>query len=85
MTTNVTNFRTAKQAGIVAFYHGDKSDKVIRVYDMVDDFKIEYVDGTNGRWFSTHSALTLESDVRMAIESFTGKKILQREIDFAIY
>ena len=80
MTTNITSYKTAKQAGIVAFYRCPEG--TIRVYDMVSDFKIEFTDGTDGRWFSIHGALTLEADVRMALESFTGKKILQREIDF---
>ncbi len=84
MTTNVKSYKTAKQAGIVAFLHGYKGLETIRVYDMVNDFKIEFIDNTGGRWFSTHRALTLEADVRLALESFTGMKILQKDIDFNI-
>ncbi len=84
MTTNVTNYRTAREAGIVAFLHGNESRETIRVYDMVDNFKIEFIDGTRMRWFSTHSALTLKADVRLALESFTEQKILQSNIDFNI-
>ena len=80
-----TQVQTAKAAGIVAFLHSNDTRETIRVYDMVDHFKVEYIDGSNCRWFSTHSALTLEADVRMALESYTGEKVLQRDIDFNIF
>jgi len=51
---------------------------------MVDDFKIETIEGKDYRWFSTHSGLTLAADVQMALSGYFGEKILQRDIDFII-
>ena len=84
---NVTDYTTARQAGIVAFYRDDES--LIRVYDLADDFKINRIKASGHlpygeRWFSTHSSMSLRADVRLALESFTGSKVLQSQIDFDI-
>ncbi len=74
--------QTAKSMDILAFYqhNGD----TYRIIDKVEDFKVERVDGTGGRWFSTHSGLTLAADIQMALSSYFGIKILQKDIDFTI-
>ncbi len=83
---NVTDYRTAKQAGIVAFY--DDGLRRIRVYCHVNDFRIERINsvgrGFEMEWRSTHQALSLKADVQLALESYTGKKIPQSAIDFDI-
>lgn len=85
MTSNVTSYKTAKAAGIVAFLHGHNGTETIRVYGLVDNFKIEFVNGSGSRWFSTHASMTIRADVRMALKSFTGLKLLQNQIDFDIF
>jgi len=67
---------------IIAFYRKDGT--TYRVVDMVDDFKVETIEGKDYRWFSTHSGLTLAADVQMALSGYFGEKILQRDIDFII-
>ena len=57
---------------IVAFYQHE--NETYRVIDKVDDFKVEKIDGSNYRWFSTHSGLTLAADIQSALSSYFNTK-----------
>ena len=81
MSVDVTNYKTAKQCGIIAFYRGLK--KTIRVYKLTDDFKIQFIDDEkSNRFYSRHSILDLKKDVILAIENFTGEKINKMKIQW---
>jgi len=70
---------TKENENILAFYK--HNDTVYRVIDYVEDFKIENVNGSDSRWFSTHSAISLLPDIQLALSSYLGCKVLQKDIN----
>ena len=74
--------KTEYNQDIIAFYR--HNFETYRVIDYVDDWCIEKIDGTGGRWFSTHSGLTLLADLQMALSSYFNTNVLQKDIDITI-
>lgn len=73
---------TKENESIAAFYRHENS--TYRVLDYVNDFCIQKADGSSSQWYSTHAALTLRADIQMALTSYLGFKVLQKDIDLTL-
>ena len=55
-----------------------------RVTDYLDDYEISVNDNISPpRYFSGHQAMTQRADIALALSSYIGVKILQRDIVFS--